>query len=171
MTALRLAAIAFVAAACSNDTPSPSRTQTQPAHPPAQPPVSLLDGTRPLHMRNCPSGVAGAKTTFGASETGVDIVITADDPAARDAIVSRAQANAAATEPTMKMPHGLVLHSGTHTGRGIDGFCPIMHTDTIVTVEEIPAGVIVHMQPRDNNALPALRDAVRARIQAIAPSS
>ncbi len=69
----------------------------------------------------------------------------------------------------MKLP--FIVHSGLHTGRGSDGFCPIVHAGTIVTVDEIPAGVIVHMQPRDKNALPALRDAVRARVQAIAPSS
>jgi hypothetical protein len=168
MTMLRLVAIALACAGCqdhTNDQPPPSASL-----PPAVPkPSARLDGKRQQRMRNCPSAVPSAKTSVTSTATTVDILITAPDPDARRAVLARARYNAQLHDPVpMWLP--FVVHTGLHTGTGGDGFCPVIHAATQITVEEIPAGVIIHEQPYDPGMVKDLYDAVAARIQALQPS-
>ena len=98
---------------------------------------------------------------------GVDLTITAADPAATREILSRAHEQVAMGEPT-----GSVKHDGRHGGPGAIGFCPIVHTNTTITVDDVPGGVLVHVRPLDRSTLEALRTETTTRVEAIAsPSS
>src|SRR5262245_36886904 len=102
--------------ACQNEARDEARRQPSPVGP-------MLSGKTPKHMRNCPSAVAGAKTVAKPTADGVDITITADDPAARQRIVDLARWHAVMTEPVWGMPP----HTGMRGGPGTIGFCPIIH--------------------------------------------
>jgi len=142
--------IAIVSAACSNESPSKSH------------PTSTLAGKREHQMLNCPSAVPGALTKATDTDGGVDITITARDPAARESILARAHKH-----ERMGAPKGLDVHDGSHRGAGAMGFCPIIHANTTVDVEPIGDGVILHITApaadRD-----ALRKATAARVDALA---
>jgi hypothetical protein len=168
MSAPRVVAFALLFAACQDRTPDESGSSV-PLPPTAPKPAALLDGPRYQHMRNCPSAVPTATTTSSSSATTVDIRITASDPDARRAIVNRSRYNAGLHDPIpMHLP--FVVHTGLHTGEGTHGFCPVIHAATAITVETIPDGVIIHERPYDPGEVPALRDAVAARIQALQPA-
>ena len=97
---------------------------------------------------------------------GVDLTITAADPSASREVLSRAQEQLAMGEPT-----GSVKHDGQHGGPGGIGFCPIVHTNTTITVDDIPGGVLVHVRPVDRSTLDALRTETATRLGAIASHS
>ena len=125
-----------------------------------------LSGTTPKHMRNCPSAVATAKTVATPTPDGVDVTITSDDPAARRQIVELARWHAVVGEPIWGMPP----HTGMHGGPGTIGVCPIIHAKTIVTSEEIPAGVRIHVHAIDPTMAPRLQQITQLRVQALSGS-
>nr|HEX4313407.1 hypothetical protein [Kofleriaceae bacterium] len=166
MRIIALTVLALVG--CTQDGTNPSTANSSQLSPPEPTPQARLDGARPLHMHNCPSAIPGAATTSQPSTDGVDVTITARDPAARGEIVASALASAGRGDPrTLRIPEE--LHSGEHTGTGTHGACPIVHASTEITVEQIPSGVIVHERPYDAAKLPALRAAVTARVDALTP--
>ena len=137
----------------------------QQSEPPA--PAAPLTGHRQHAMRHCPSAVAGSITTMASRPDSVELRIVADDPTATREIVARAHAQARLGSPT-----NVGIHDGHHDGPGTIGFCPIIHGDTTVGVENVPGGVLVNVRPNNQSALPALRTATAARVAAIAiPSS
>ena len=150
-----LAAVVLCLVACS---------KTEPPPPPAKaPPIaSALDGKREHGMLNCPSGVEGASTQMQMSPTDVMLTITAADVSAQRKIVTLAHAQERAGNP-----HGGLINNGQHGGPGSSGFCPIVHADTAVTVEEVTGGVIVHVRPTDPAQLEALRTSIAARVKAL----
>ena len=149
-----LVAIALSLLACSKTKPPPPTT--------APPVASALDGKREHGMLNCPSGVEGSTTQMQMSPTDVMLTITAADVSAQRKIVTLAHAQERAGNP-----HGGLINNGQHGGPGSSGFCPIVHADTAVTVEEVGGGVIVHIRPNDPAQLDALKTSVAARVKAL----
>lgn len=124
--------------------------------------ASSLDGKREHGMLNCPSGVEGSNTQMQMSPKDVMLTITASDVSAQRKIVTLAHAHERTGDP-----HGGLINNGTHGGPGTMGFCPIIHADTTVNVEEVSGGVIVHVRPNDPTQLETLRTAIAARVKAL----
>jgi len=124
--------------------------------------ASTLDGKRAHGMLNCPSGVEGAVTQAHWTQDDVTLTITAPDTNAERKIVTLAHSH----ERTGN-PHGGLINNGTHGGPGTSGFCPIIHADTTVRVEEVAHGVVVHIRPNDPAKLESLRTATVARVNAL----
>ncbi|HEY1558558.1 MAG TPA: hypothetical protein VGF94_27230 [Kofleriaceae bacterium] len=131
-------------------------------------PESRMIGVLPHHMRNCPSGVAGAGTVSAPTPDGVDVTITSTDATARRDILVRA-----ALQSWQRDPVGLASeHTGDHTGPGTLGRCPIIHAATTITYQPIPDGVRIHVAARRASDVPALQRATEARVRALElPSS
>ncbi|HEY6034459.1 MAG TPA: hypothetical protein VIV58_09380 [Kofleriaceae bacterium] len=150
-----LAAIMMCVVGCSS--------KSEPPPPAKAPPVtSALDGKRAHGMLNCPSGVEGSATKMKMTAADVVLTITAPEVNAQHKIVTLAHAQERAGNP-----HGGLINNGEHGGPGSSGFCPIIHADTVISVEEISGGVIVHVRPSDPAQLQALGTAIAARVDAI----
>jgi hypothetical protein len=148
---MRILALLLVAA-CSSD--------TSPPPPPAAPkPESLLTGRREHGMRHCPSSVPGSMTRSVATKDGVDVFVTAGDPAAQRQILALAQ-----THTRIANPSGLPTHDGNHNGPGTIGYCPIIHANTLVTVDDAPGGAVIHVTTADKTQREALRKATADRV-------
>jgi hypothetical protein len=119
-------------------------------------------------MRNCPSAVEGAKTSSQPTSDGVDLTITTTDPRARERILVLARLQSGQRETIAIVPQ----HSGLHSGPGTLGFCPILHTRTTVSFDELPDGVVMHVRASSADQVAALQRATSARLRALAtPSS
>jgi len=106
-------------------------------------------------MRNCPTAVSGANVTSTHSEFGVEIEVTAPDPASQRRIIELA-----AMHERMGDPEGLTRqHTGLHGGPGGLGRCPVIHSATTVRFTRIRKGAVIHVQ--------ALVPEDVARVQAI----
>lgn len=150
-----LAAVVLLVVGCAS--------KTEPPPPAKAPPLtSALDGKRAHGMLNCPSGVEGSTTKMQMAATDVVLTITAPEVNAQHKIATLAHAH----ERTGN-PHGGLINNGEHGGPGSSGFCPIIHADTVISVEDVSGGVIVHVRPTDPAQLQALGTAIAARIDAI----
>jgi hypothetical protein len=152
---MRTAVLLLVLTACSTRESTESHVQNRPR--------AMLTGTRPQHMRNCPSAVPSSVTTVTETVSGVDLVITAPDPDARAQLASLARTQATLGNPRWFFPQ----HSGMHGGPGVQGFCPIIHASTNVTWEPIPEGVRIHIAARGTENVTALQRATEARVRAM----
>ena len=152
---MRFAALFLVVIACTsrNDTESNARYR----------PRAMLTGMRPQRMRNCPSAVPSATTTAVETISGVDLVITSTDPDARSQIAALARRQATLGNPRWFMPP----HSAMHGGPGEQGFCPVIHANTMVTWEPIAEGVRIHVAARGTDDVAALQRATEARVRAM----
>lgn len=115
---------------------------------PSPRPSAAMTGELPRKMRNCPNAVPSAKTTLTQTSDGIDLTITSHDPAAQRRIKALAALHAAFREPMSMLPP----HTGMHSGNGMLGRCPIIHTGTRVYYEETPNGAWIHvsaLSPRD----------------------
>lgn len=111
-------------------------------------------------MSNCPSAVVGAITNMREVGDGLVLDVTADDPAAAEQILSRAQIHA-----TMGAPIATETpHTGRHGGPGGVGHCPVIHLGTTVTVEEILGGARITVLATDPATAPDLRKQTRERL-------
>jgi hypothetical protein len=153
---MRFAALFLVVMACtSNNDRNESQAQNRPR--------AMLTGNRPQRMRNCPSSVASATTTAVETVSGVDLVITSPDPGDRAELASRARRQATLGNPRWFMPP----HTGMHGGPGAQGFCPVIHANTMVTWEPIPEGVRIHVAARGADQVTELQRATEARVRAL----
>jgi hypothetical protein len=119
--------LAFVLAACAST----------PSHPAAPPPQGQLEHD----MRNCPSALAGAVTRLTNTPDGVDLEITASEPAIQQQIVDLARLH-----ERMGLPGSSgVEHTGKHGGPGNIGHCPILHAGTTVTFDPLARGAVIHV--------------------------
>lgn len=92
-------------------------------------------------MRNCPTAVPGANVTSTHSEFGVEIEVTAPDPASQRRIIELA-----AMHERMGDPDGLTRqHTGLHGGPGGLGRCPVIHSATTVRFTRIRKGAVIHV--------------------------
>ena len=126
----------------------------------APPAPSGPSGMREKKMLNCPSAVALASTEARDVEGGIVLDITSDDTDATQQIWLRAQHQATLGEPRNTEP----MHNGTHSGPGTLGHCPIIHTGTTVTVEQIFGGARVTVIANDPAAVVPLQRETRARL-------
>jgi hypothetical protein len=116
-------------------------------------------------MANCPSAVPGARTVVGDSGDTVEVSITATDPAAAAEIRKRAQhliAVQAASAPA-------VQHTGSGTGGGELGKCPVLMASARLQSSEIEGGVKVVLTPEQGVAVALLRDEARRRVGQLPP--
>ncbi len=119
--------------------------------------TAAAEGAGAQRMANCPSAVEGAKTTVKDSKDGVVVTVTGDKV---DEI--RARAKHAAGVAKLGPDAGKVEHSGTGTGGGGLGRCPvIVEGDTTVAVKEVTGGVEVELTTKKDVA--ALQKEARAR--------
>lgn len=149
-------AVFLALAACASDRDQSSE------NPPT--PTSTLTGKMPQHMRNCPSAVISAETRTAPTQDGVDVIVTSSRMGAREEILQRARRAAALNEPFPFVGE----HTGHHGGPGSIGFCPIIHADTRVWVEQIPEGARIHVAARAPENVGALQRATDARVRALA---
>lgn len=109
--------------------------------------LTTAEGAGAQRMANCPSAVEGAKTTVKDSKDGVIVTITGDKV---DDIRTRAKH---AADVAKVADAGKVEHSGSGTGGGGLGRCPIVvEGDTTVDVKEIPGGVEVEVKSKKDVA-------------------
>lgn len=152
---MKLALFTLVAvAACSGD-PADEDTETSP--------TDRLTGERPAHMRNCPSAVTGATTRATPTTDGVDVEITALDPAASKRIAELARLHAEMPAQLLFAPY----HSGWHGGPGTIGFCPIIHEGTTISAQAVANGARVHVSARSPYAIKMLQAETQKRIRAL----
>lgn len=131
-------------------------------------PESTLTGRLPRQMHNCPSAVPSAKTSAVPTERGVDVVITAPEPEARQRILALAELHASQREPVAMLGE----HNGMHGGPGTVGRCPIIHANTTLELDPIPDGVRIHVTANDKDDIQALQKATEKRVRTFAlPSS
>jgi hypothetical protein len=154
-----LLGVLFVTAACRGDKhSSPSLVVETRAD---------LTGGREHAMRHCPNSVPGAITRMESTPGGLDLFVTAADADAAREIAARAHVS-----EQLGKPLGPSRHDSSHGGPGSVGYCPVIHVDTAVSVEDVPGGVRIHIDPLDPRALDELRAQVRERVDALAlPSS
>jgi len=113
----------------------------RPAAPPAAPqPPSETTGGLEHGMLNCPVAVEGAETLLRMTDDGVDLIITAKDPAAQAEIVKLADFHARQNELS-PWPE----HTGKHGGPGTIGHCPVLHDGTQISLSPTEGGVILHV--------------------------
>lgn len=139
-----------------------SRERTSPPRESGPHDQAAMTGGKPLHMRNCPSAVPSAKTTYSRTPDGVTVTITSADPEARARILALGQLQSWQQEPLTGLPH----HTSMHSGPGNVGFCPIIHADTRVSYEPIAEGVRIHVAARSSRTVTKLQRATEARIRA-----
>jgi hypothetical protein len=121
-------------------------------------------GTRPRAMANCPSLVPGATTVARNRRSGVELTIRAHDRTAAREIRRRARLQAA-----LPPVAGPIQHTGTGTGGGAMGYCPVVHTDARVTVYPVRGGARVLLIARNPADVARLQRTVRDRTAALRP--
>jgi hypothetical protein len=173
---MRTLLFALVLAACASPPPpvAPSLPPPPPAPPPtlmvttlpamapdapAAPPTAVAgrvrQGALEHSMANCPTAVPGAVTRAVNTEFGVDLTITADDPASQRRIIELAARHEQVGDPDGSAPP----HTGLHGGPGGIGHCPVIHDATTVTFSRLRRGAVIHLR--------ALLPGDVARVQAI----
>ncbi len=121
-----------------------------------------MSGAMPRKMANCPASVPGATTKLGMTTDGIDVTITAHDPAVAENIRTLAEYHAHMDTTGLGLSH-----TGLRGGASRIGFCPIIHDGTTVTTAVVPEGVRVHVRassPQRVNELQAKTTARAARL-------
>lgn len=117
------------AAACKTEEAPPSSSLSGPD----------MSGARERKMANCPSAVRGAITTTMPTPDGIDVTVTAPDPATERTIVGLAELHARFPRPLTPFPH-----NGLRGGGGRIGYCPFAHDAATITTTAVPGGVRIH---------------------------
>jgi hypothetical protein len=126
---------------------------------PAQ--TTNMAGQKEQAMTNCPATQKGALTTLRNLPDGVELTIVSTDPNATEAVRRLARRQA------IPRTGGQRRHTGTGTGVGDVGFCPIIHVGTRVSVDDVPGGVKVTVHPTDPVEAEALQRLTKERVDAI----
>ncbi len=102
----------------------------------------------------------GTTTQLAMTARGVDVTVTAKDPAIARKIVTLGRvhalgrAAAGAAQP----------HDQQHGGAGMLGYCPIIVNDqTTVSVTPVRGGVTAHVEAASPDRVPALQAMIKAR--------
>jgi len=135
-----------------------------PAAPAAAAPGQPRQGAMERSMANCPTAVAGAATRAVNTESGIDLTITADDPASQRRIFELADLHARIGEPDGSAP----AHTGLHGGPGGIGHCPVIHDATTVMVSRLRRGVVIHVRALVPGDAPRVQTIVNDRLAAVA---
>ncbi|GEM_PF-2787289 len=138
--------VVVIAAACAHK-PPPSESQT---------------GGREHNMANCPNALRGANSSLGMTSDGVDVTITSLIPEVVTEIRSLAERHT-----RLGGPSDAPRHTGFHGGPGSEGYCPIIHTNTVVTFDALPEGAVIHIRAMDSRQIPQVQREVRDRLAAM----
>lgn len=139
---------------------------------PDAPPVALAapvarrlrQGALEHSMANCPTAVQGAVTRAVNTEFGVDLTITADDPASQRRIAELAALHERIGDPDGSAPP----HTGLHGGPGGIGHCPVIHDATTVTFTRLRRGVVIHLRALLPSDVARVQAIVNGRVAALA---
>lgn len=142
----RFSWLVVIAAACAHK-PPPSESQT---------------GAREHGMANCPNAVRGSNSSLGMTSDGVDVTVTSLIPEVVAEIRSLAERHT-----RFGMPGDALQHTGFHGGPGGEGYCPIIHTNTIVSFDALPDGAVIHIRAMDSRQIPEVQREVRDRLAAM----
>jgi hypothetical protein len=123
-----------------------------------------MTGKKERGMVNCPSAVAGAKTSVFDRKDGVEVRVSALAPAARAEIHRRAEVQA---RLGLQTERGALEHTGTGTGSGKYGFCPGIMEDTRVEVDETADGARLIVRAKDPTAVKRLQKLTHQRANAL----
>ncbi len=110
-------------------------------------------------MAHCPSAVDGAQTLVKDTKDGVMITVTAKGDVFEKDIRGRAKFVVEASLHDA----GAVAHSGSGTGGGGLGRCPIVVKETIVGVKDVPGGSEFTVKSKKPGDVANLQKAVRER--------
>jgi len=118
-----------------------------------------MTGLRPHQAANCPAALAGTTTQIAMTPRGVDVSITAKDPAVAHRIAALAEFQVRGR--TADAPHP---HDKKHGASGRVGYCPIVVTDqTTVTMTPIASGTMVHVEARSPSRVTELQEMIKER--------
>ena len=117
-------------------------------------------GRRSSKMANCPSAVPGAITTVAETKDAVEITVLGKDAPATDEIRARGKRLAQVAQAPEA---GQVKHTGTGTGGGEVGFCPVVLDDTSVAYAEVEGGARLTVTPSRPDGLAALAAEAKRR--------
>ena len=124
------------------------------------PPAASSAGLAPSgKMAHCPNAVPGATTDIKDVPGGVEITVTAQDPAATTDIRARVQALVEA----QKNQNPNVKHTGQGEGGGLLGRCPIVLKDTTITTADVTNGSKMTVAAKDPTEVDWLRRETRDR--------
>lgn len=115
-------------------------------------------------MRNCPNALAGTATKLTNTPDGVDLTITASDPAIQQQIVELAIVQAHMGHPNKSE----MEHTGMHGGPGDIGYCPIIHIATTVTSTQIAGGAVIHIHAAVPEDVSHLQATIAGRVARLA---
>ena len=142
--------------------PDPAPPSESPARPePPRQQRSLVGGGQ---MQHCPTAVANTVTTIAPNASGVELTITAQDPA-DDKTVKEIRADAKHLADVARKNPSEVKHTGEGEGGGGLGKCPVVLKDTTVTFTEIDGGVKITVVPSKPDQVEWLKAEVQARYQ------
>jgi TusA-related sulfurtransferase len=110
-------------------------------------------------MAHCPNAVQGAKTDIADVPGGVQLTVTATDPAA----VADIRARTKALLDAQKNQGANVHHTGTGEGGGLLGRCPVVLKDSNVVAADVDNGTKVTVTVKDPEETDWLRRETRDR--------
>jgi hypothetical protein len=110
--------------------------------------------------KNCPSAVEGAATVFAAADGKLVVTIKSED----EAKVTDARTRAAHLAKAQEADSATVKHTGSGTGGGGVGLCPVLLVDTTLAVKDIDGGVEITLTPKDPSKLEELKAAGENRL-------
>ncbi|WP_394838807.1 hypothetical protein LVJ94_18105 [Pendulispora rubella] len=113
-------------------------------------------------MAHCPSAVQGTKTTVKDTKDGVDVTVVAAK--AKDADTEKEiRERAKALVEASKQDPASVHHTGSGTGGGGFGRCPVVLKDTTVTAKDTPGGTTFSVKASSATAVADLRKEAKSR--------
>ena len=130
----------------------------------AAPAAGVRPGALEHSMANCPTAVRGAVTRAVNTEFGVDLTITADDPASQRRILELAARHEQIGDPDGSAPR----HTGRHGGPGGIGHCPVIHDETTVTFTRLRRGAVIHLRALLPSDVARVQSIVNSRLAALA---
>lgn len=123
-----------------------------------------MTGQREHAMANCPSAVQGANTTVVNRKDGVDVLVTARDPAAQQEIRRRARVQ---QKVAWQPERGAIEHTGGGTGSGKFGYCPGLIQNTKLEIADTSDGARLTVHAASKEDVPRLQRQTRARAAAL----
>jgi hypothetical protein len=112
-------------------------------------------------MAHCPNAVAGATTDIKDVDGGVEMTISATTDAAKADIKERAKHTAEAAKEHAKDAKD---HTGTGTGGGMSGRCPVVLHDTTLVFADTADGTKITIKANDAKQVDWLRRETRERV-------
>jgi len=115
-------------------------------------------------MSHCPSAAQGAKTTIRNTADGVSLLVTSTaDDVTKDIRVRARHLAEIAAEDAGAGAAGSPTHTGAGGGGGNVGRCPVVLTDTKVTVKDIAGGSQIDVKARTAAAVAKLQAETKER--------